>query len=168
MKKFAVLLGLTALLSACTITLRPGDVQVGVSVEFDLSDVIARFEPDRGRGATYYVGEEVRFVVSLRRPGYVSLVAIDPDGRTYEFEHGVYLPAGTHELPLPGMRHRYVIEPPTGKQRVRVIYTDTRPGSVYFRGVYSTDGFNDRLRLYFRQSYAQVRDLKETYFYIAY
>jgi len=168
MKKLAVLLGLAALLSACTITFRPGDVQVGVSVGFDLSDVIARFEPDRGRGAIYSVGEEVRFVVTLRRPGYVSLVAIDPDGHTYEFEHGVYLSAGTYELPLPGMRHRYVVEPPTGKQRVRVVYTDTRPGTVYFRGVYDADGFNNRLRLYFQQSYAQVRDLKETYFYIAY
>ncbi len=168
MKKLAVLLGLAALLSACTITLRPGDVQVGVSVEFDLADVITRFEPDRGRGATYFVGEEVQFIVSLRQAGYVSLVAIDPDGRTYEFEHGVYLPAGTHVLPLPGMRHRYVVDAPTGKQRVRIIYTDTRPGTVYFRGVYSSNGFNDRLRLYFEQSYAQVRDVKETYFYIAY
>jgi hypothetical protein len=161
-------LGLSALLSACTITLRPGDVQVGVSVEFGLDDVIARFEPDRGTGATYRVGEEVQFVITLRRPGYVSLVAIDPDGRTYEFEHGVYLGAGTHVLPLPSMRRRYVVDYPTGRQRVRAVYTDTRPGSVYFRGVYSTDGFNDRLRLYFKQSYAQVRDVKETYFYIAY
>lgn len=168
MKRMFLLLGLGALLSACTITLRPGDVQVGVSVEFGLADVIARFEPDRGQGATYRIGEEVQFVITLRRPGYVSLVAIDPDGRTYEFEHGVYLTAGTHVLPLPSMRRRYVVDYPTGKQRVRAIYTDTRPGSVYFRGVYSSDGFNDRLRLYFKQSYAQVRDVKETYFYIAY
>jgi len=168
MKRTFLLLGLAALLSACTITLRPGDVQLGVSVEFNLADVIARFEPDRGQGAIYRVGEEVQFVITLRRPGYVSLVAIDPDGRSYEFEHGVYLTAGTHVLPLPSMRLRYVVDYPTGKQRVRAIYTDTRPGSVYFRGVYSTDGFNDRLRVYFKQSYAQVRDVKETYFYIAY
>lgn len=168
MKRMLFLLGLSVLLSACTVTIRPGDVRVGVSVEFDLSDVITRFEPDRGRGATYFVGEDVQFIVSLRKPGYVTLVAIDPDGRTYEFEHAVYLPAGTHVLPLQGMRHRYVVEPPTGKQRVRIIYTDARPSSVDFRGVYTTDGFNDRLRLYFRQSFAQVRDVQETYFYIAY
>ena len=168
MKRPVLLLALAVALSACTVTLRPGDVQLGVSVEFDLSDVITRFEPDRGVGSTYYVGDEVRFVVTLRRAGYVSLVAIDPDGRTYEFEHGVYLPAGTHVLPLPGMRRRYVVDYPTGKQRVRAVFTDTRPGSVHFRGVYTSNGFNDRLRLYFEQSYAQVRDVRETYFYIAY
>ncbi|WP_457629071.1 DUF4384 domain-containing protein [Oceanithermus sp.] len=167
MKRTLLLLGLALGLSACTITLEPGDVSFGISVDFELSNVITRFEPDRGEGAVYYPSEEVRFVITLRQPGYVSLVAIDPDGRTYEFEHGVYLPAGTHVLPLPQMRHRYVVEPPTGKQRVRAVYTDTRPGEVYFRGVYTTNGFNDRLRLYFRQSYAQVRDVNETYFYIA-
>ncbi len=168
MKKLAALMGLVILLSACTITVSPGDVQVGVSMEFDLSNVITRFEPDRGRGSTYYVGEDVQFLISLRRGGYVTLVAIDPDGSTYEFEYGVYLPAGTHVLPLPGMHRRYIVEPPAGKQRVRAIYTDTRPESVYFRGVYSSNGFNDRLRVYFRKCYSQVRDLKETYFYIAY
>ena len=168
MKRPVLLLALAVALSACTVTLRPGDVRLGVSVRYDLSGVITRFESDRGVGSTYYVDEEVRFVITLLRAGYVSLVAIDPDGRTYEFEHGVYLPAGTHVLPLSGMRRRYVVDYPTGKQRVRAVYTDTRPGGVYFRGVYTTDGFNEHLRLYFDQSYARVRDVRETYFYIAY
>jgi len=167
MKRIVLLLGLALGLSACTITLEPGDVSLGFSVDVELSRVITRFEPDRGEGAVYHPGEEVRFVITLRQPGYVSLVAIDPDGRTYEFEHGVYLEAGTHVLPPAPLQHRYVVTPPAGKQRVRAVYTDTRPGAVHFRGVYTTNGFDERLRVYFHQSLAQVRDVNETYFYIA-
>jgi len=166
MKKILVSLALMGLLSACTLTIRPGDVSVGVGFDVELSNVITRLEPDRGVGSTYYVGDEVRFIITLRQPGYVSLVAIDPDGRTYEFEHGVYLEAGTHVLPLPQMRHRYIVDYPTGKQRIRAIYTDSRPAAIHFQGVYTRKRFNERLRLYFHECYAQTRDVAETYFYI--
>jgi len=166
MKKILVLLGLVGLLSACTVTIRPVDVTVGPGSSTSYSNVITRFVPDRGVGATYYVGDEVRFVITLQKPGYISLVAIDPDGRTYEFEHGVYLNAGTHVLPLPNMNHRYIVDYPTGKQRVRAIYTDSRPASIHFQGVYTRERFNERLRLYFNNCYANSRDLAETYFYI--
>ncbi|WP_457630519.1 DUF4384 domain-containing protein [Oceanithermus sp.] len=166
MKKIPALLALLGLLSACTITIRPSDVTVGVGYGVELNNVITRLEPDRGVGAAYYVGDEVRFIITLTQPGYVSLVAIDPDGRTYEFEHGVYLNAGTHVLPLPGAGHRYIVDYPTGKQRVRAIYTNTRPASVRFQGVYTRERFNERLRIYFRDCYAETRDVAETYFYI--
>ena len=166
MKKTLALLALLGLLSACTLTIRPGDVSFGASFGFGLSNVITRFEPDRGVGVGYYVGDEVRFIISLARPGFVSLVAIDPDGRTYEFEHGVYLNAGTHVLPLPRMRRRYVVDYPTGKQRVRAIYTSSRPTAVHFLGVYTRERFNERLRVYFDDCHAETRDLAETYFYI--
>jgi len=166
MKKILTSLALLGLLTACTITIKPVDLTVGVGAGYSYSDVITRFEPDRGPGSTYYVGDEVRFVITLRQPGYVSLVAIDPDGRTYEFEHGVYLNAGTHVLPLPQMNRRYIADYPTGKQRVRAIYTDKQPAAVHFEGVYTRERFNERLRLYFDRCYAQTRDVAETYFYI--
>jgi len=166
MKKILVSLVLLGLLSACTLTIRPSDISVGTRIDVEYSNVITRFEPDRGVGSTYYVGDEVRFIITLRQPGYISLVAIDPDGRTYEFEHGVYLGAGTHVLPLPQMRHRYVADYPTGKQRVRAIYTNNQPATIHFQGVYTRERFNERLRLYFDGCHASTRDLAETYFYI--
>jgi len=166
MKRNLVFLILLGLLSACTLTIRPGDVSVGIGVDVELTNVITRFEPDRGTGSIYYVGDEVRFVITLQRPGYISLIAIDPDGRTYEFEHGLYLSAGTHILPPPETHHQYIADYPTGKQRVRAVYTNSRPTSVHFQGIYNRERFNERLRLYFNNCYATNRDLAETYFYI--
>ncbi|WP_457638194.1 DUF4384 domain-containing protein [Oceanithermus sp.] len=166
MKKILASLALLGLLSACTLTIYPDDVSLRVSFDVALSNVITRFEPDRGQGSTYYVGDEVRFIITLSQPGYITLVATDPDGRTYEFEHGVYLEAGTHILPLPQMRHRYVVDYPTGKQIVRAIYTDSHPTAASFQGVYTREQFDERLRLYFNESYTETRDVAETYFYI--
>ena len=166
MRKFLVLLALLGLLSACTLTIRPGDVTVDTRSSVRLSNVITRFEPDRGTGSVYYVGDKVQFIITLNKPGYISLIAIDPDGRTYEFEHGVYLNAGTHVLPLPRMRHDYIVDYPTGKQIVRAVYTNSRPAAVHFQGIYTRKRFDERLRIYFRDSYAETRDVAETYFYI--
>jgi hypothetical protein len=56
---------LVGLLSACTITLEG----VTLSYRLDLTPAILRFEPDRGVGASYFVGEEIRFLLTLGRPG---------------------------------------------------------------------------------------------------
>lgn len=148
---------LAGLLSACTVTLEG----VTVSYRLDFTPAILRFEPDRGAGATYYVGEEVRFFLTLADPGWISLVTIDPDGRTYEFDR-FYLGRGTHVLP-PGA-YRYTVTPPRGLQRVRAIYTDTHPGSLRLEGVY-TD-WDARLRVYLETSGARRYQVAETYFYI--
>ncbi len=148
---------LAGLLSACTVTLEG----VTVSYRLDFTPAILRFEPDRGAGATYYVGEEVRFFLTLADPGWISLVAIDPDGRTYEFDR-FYLGRGTHVLP-PGA-YRYTVTPPRGLQRVRAIYPDTHPGSLRLEGVY-TD-WDARLRVYLETSGARRYQVAETYFYI--
>ena len=166
MKKILIILAFMGLLTSCRLIVRPADVTVDVGFNINYSDVITRFEPDRGVGAAYYVGDEVRFIITLRQPGYVSLIGIDPDGRSYEFEHGVYLEAGTNILPLPQMRRQYIVDYPTGKQIVRAVYTNSRPTAIHFQGVYTRKRFNERLHLYFDDCNAQNRDLAETYFYI--
>lgn len=116
------LLALAAFLSACTLTLYPEGLSVTYRVDF--GGAILRFEPDRGRGATYFVGEEVRFFLTLDRPGWVSLVVQDPDGYTYELDR-FHLSRGTHVLP-PGP-YRYTLTPPRGLHRVRAVYTQSPP-----------------------------------------
>lgn len=123
------LLALAAFLSACTLTLYPEGLSVTYRVDF--GGAILRFEPDRGRGATYFVGEEVRFFLTLDRPGWVSLVVQDPDGYTYELDR-FHLSRGTHVLP-PGP-YRYTLTPPRGLHRVRAVYTQSPPQAGSARG----------------------------------
>ncbi|KGQ21202.1 DUF4384 domain-containing protein [Thermus filiformis] len=151
---------LLVLLSGCTLTFQPGGLRV--TYRLDLEPVIYRFEPDRGPGGVYYVGEEVRFLLTLARPGYLALVAVDPDGRTYEFDR-VYLPAGTHLLPNRPVR--YTLTPPRGLYRVRAVYTEApAPARVRLEGVY-TD-WDARVRVYLEASGGRLYDLAETYFYL--
>ncbi len=147
-----------ALLPGCTVVLEPAGFSFTYRVGY--GGAILRFEPDRGPGASYWVGEEVRFILSLARPGWINLVVIDPDGQTYELDR-FYLPEGTHLLP-PGP-YRYTLVPPRGLHRVRAVYTDTRPGGR-LEGVY-TD-WDGRLRLYLEASQARWYDLRETHFYV--
>ncbi|WP_026174931.1 DUF4384 domain-containing protein [Thermus igniterrae] len=152
-----LLLLLAGLLSACTVTLEG----LTLTYRLDFTPAILRFEPDRGAGATYFVGEEVRFLLTLDSPGWVSLVAIDPDGRTYEFDR-FYLDRGTHLLPFGA--YRYTLTPPRGLHRVRAVYTDLAPGGVRLEGVF-TD-WDARLRLYLEASRARRHQVAETYFYV--
>lgn len=155
-----VLLALSAILSACTLILYPEGLSVTYRVDF--GGAILRFEPDRGAGATYFLGEEVRFLLTLDQPGWVSLVVIDPDGRTYELDR-FYLDRGTHLLP-PGA-YRYTLTLPRGLHRVRAVYTEgPPPARVRLEGVY-TD-WDARLRLYIEASGARRYDVAETYFYV--
>jgi hypothetical protein len=164
MRKIIPLILLAVLLSGCFPVVRPG-VTVGLRFGIELNPIITRFEPDRGRAASYRVGESVSFVVSLTRPGYVTLVGIDPDGVTYEFDR-VFLNAGTHLLSGPP-GYRYELRPPLGIQRVRAIYTDTpHPLGFIFRGTYSSEGWDQQTSLYIQRSGSRVRDVAETFFYI--
>lgn len=165
MRRLIPLLFLVGLLSACSLTVRPR-VGLNLSFGFDLTPTIVRLEPDRGRGATYRPGEEVRFIISTNRSGYIALVGIDPDDRSYELDR-FYLNPGTYTLPLPGSRYRYTVTTPYGTQRVRAIFTDTHdPSSVRFQGVYRENGWNRQTSLYIEASGAKVRDVAETYFEI--
>ncbi|TBH20847.1 hypothetical protein [Thermus thermamylovorans] len=152
-----VLILMAGLLSACTLTLEG----VSLTYRLDLTPAILRFEPDRGVGATYFVGEEVRFLLTLAAPGWVTLVARDPDGFTYEFDR-LYLDRGTHLLP-PGA-YRYALTPPRGLHRVRAVYTDAPPGRVRLEGRYAN--WDARLRVYVEASRATRHQVAETFFYV--
>ena len=72
----ALLLGSLALgMSACTVSVRPN-----LSVDYGSSNLIASLQPDRGAGSSYDVGSNVRFLLTTRTAGYVTLVSLDPDG----------------------------------------------------------------------------------------
>ncbi len=124
MRKLILGLVLLLLLPACRVVIT--DAETSLEFRYRAARVIERFEPDRGPGAVYRVGEEVRFLVWLAEPGYVTLVVTDPDGRRYALEADRWLPAGYSTLPPPEAGYRYTATYPTGRHRATLYYSRAR------------------------------------------
>lgn len=89
----ALLLGSLALgLSACTVSVRSNVGLVG-------GNLIADVRPDRGEGGSYFVGDPVRISVTTRAAGYVTLVALQPNGYASTLVRNVYVNPGTTVFP---------------------------------------------------------------------
>lgn len=158
-----LLLGSLALgLSSCTISVRSN---LGV-VSSD-SNLIADLRPDRGEGATYLVGEAVRFRLTTRTAGYVTLVALQSNGFTSTLARNVYVAAGTTVFPRAIDGVTYNVAPPTGLQRVRAIFTRVRPATeLVLSGTYDGTRLNTATTAYIQPYPAADRDVQETYLYI--
>lgn len=130
--------------SACTITILP-------SGPFDdarprPSAVIERFESVR---RSYDVGDRVQFRIATNRPGYVTLTAIDPDGRVYVIGRNFEVRGrGTEILPPPEARVAFVAVPPTGRHVVRAHFTPARTSErVVFRGLVGFDPWSSAIAI---------------------
>ncbi len=153
---------ITLLASACTITVRPGGF---TTPDVSLTGVIQDFQPTRGSRSSYYVGENVEFRIVTDRAGFVTLTALDPDGKVYVFERNIPVQAGANYLPAAGARHVYSVNPPLGLQRVRASFTVGRTdGSVQYVGRYGDGDWTSAIQIEIRPS--PVRDVAETQFYI--
>ncbi len=160
MRKGILLALLLLLLPACRVVIT--DADLGVRFDYRGGGVIQRFEPDRGPGAVYRVGEAIRFFVDLARPGYVTLVVTDPDGTRYALEEARWLPAGWNELPPRWAGYRYTAEPPTGRHRVTLYYSSERSRVAFSLVLRSGEGATAGIRVDER-----VRtDRAETYLWI--
>lgn len=163
-----IIAALAALLAGCTLTITPGDVSVSgrVRLGITVSDVIQVFEPTRGTGATYYVGENIAFRVRTSQDGYLTLSAIDPDGSVYTFARNLYVRGGqTQIFEGPDDASIFSLVPPRGFHRVRASFTPTRTsGRVTYRGVSGERGWEQSIVSEIRAS--PVRDVAETNFYL--
>jgi hypothetical protein len=169
------LIALTALimvlLTACTIYVRPGDVFVRgrLRIGIDLGDIITVFEPDRGSGATYFVGERISFRVRTRQDGYLTLTAIDPDGSVYVLMRNIFIDAGSSTT-IPGRGDRFVfsLEPPRGLHRVRASFTstETNTGSITYRGKRGEDLWTQTIITEIEPFPRNSRDVVETHFFL--
>ena len=151
-------------LSACTVYVRPGGP---VRVDVPLDDVITSFAPTLGAGATYYVGDRVEFTIRTRESGYVTLSAMDPDGRVYVFARNIYVPAyQTVILPTPEMRVSFSAAPPRGLHRIRAAFTSSRtdPGHVHYTGRYGEGAWTSAIEFDIRDY--PGRDVAVTTLYI--
>ena len=138
---------LVATLAACTITFVPGDVVVDVDRPTSRSTAIERFESVRD---VYRIGEVVSFRIATTTSGYVTLTAIDPDGRVYVIARNVRVEGGgrTQAIPAPDARVAFVAVPPSGWHTVRAHFTPSRTSeTVVFAGVVGIDAWFARIRL---------------------
>jgi hypothetical protein len=133
--------------------------------------VIRDFKPDKGESARYNVGAQVSFTYNLERAGFITLVAYDDDGRTYDIERSVNTRAGTQTLPRAedttstGGKAAYIVDPPTGPQRVFLIYTDrASPATSRISGNFKAADLSKVIRAYINASGATVYDVAETRF----
>ncbi len=134
---------------------------------FGAQDIISNFQSDRGEGASYKVGELVKFSFTLAQPGYITLVSMDPDTTTGEVEHSIAMKAGNNVLPrtndvnATGAKAAYKVFPPTGRQRVILLFTNTPVAkTIRFEGKLNEDALNAKINAYFGQ--ATIRDVTET------
>jgi len=159
---FALVLSLA--LSACSIYVRPGTpARFGVP----LDNVITSFEPTRGAGATYFLGDGIEFRIRTRDSGYVTLSAMDPDGRVYVFARNIYVPANrTVILPTSEMRVSFSAAPPRGLHRIRASFTSTRtnPSHVRYSGRHGEGDWTSAIEIDIRGY--PVRDVAVTTLYI--
>jgi Domain of unknown function (DUF4384) len=134
---------------------------------FGGQEIITNFQPDRGQGASYKVGELVKLSFTLLQDGYITLVSMDPDTTTGEVERSIAVKAGNNALPrtndvnATGAKAAYKIFPPTGTQRVILLFTDIPISkTVRFEGKLDEDALSAKINAYFGQ--AKTRDVSET------
>ncbi|ULH14433.1 DUF4384 domain-containing protein [Deinococcus sp. KNUC1210] len=160
----ALIFGSLALgLSACAPSLR-----ANLSVDYTRSNLIYSFQPDRGQGSSYFVGDTIRFQLATREAGYVTLVSLDPNGNSNVLVRNAYVNAGTTFFPrVQDGAASFSVAPPRGLQRVRAIFTRARPNlDLYFQGTYDQNRWNDATNNYVQSYNARDRDTQETLFYI--
>jgi len=164
MKKFKYLLIPLALLLLAGCAPRYTRVYVGVPN----NEIIQVFEPGRGQGAIYHLGENIDFRVQTSQSGYLTFTVIDPDGRVYELERNVYVPAGQLTyFPNPSTKAgSLTLVPPRGRHRVRASFTSspTDVNHVNYVNVYGEANWNNTIQSDIR--YSDLRDVAETWFFL--
>jgi hypothetical protein len=163
---YVALLGL--LLAGCRVVITPGDISVRGTVRFgiEVSPVIQVFEPTRGAGSSYSVGEAIAFRVLTDRSGYITLSAIDPNGSVYLLVQNVYVRGGeTTTISGPDSRNIFTLQPPRGLHRVRAAFTPGATGTASI--TYQSRGDDNWTRIVVNDVRPyDVRDIVETRFFL--
>lgn len=134
-------------------------------------DTIRSFLPDKGENAQYTVGKQVSFSFTLGRAGFITLVAFDDNGRTYDIERSVATKAGINTLPSAtdvsgtGGKAAYIVDPPVGPQRVFLIFTDrAAPAGTRISGNFAADDLPKIIKTYITLTGSSNYDVAETRF----
>ncbi len=131
-------------------------------------NVISDFMPDRGQGAAYKIGEQIKFSFQLARPGYITLLSYGATGNTQAAEKNLRLEAGKHTFPRANDRQgtaqaAYVLGAPTGNNRAIIIYSNVALKTIP-NGRLDNTQLETSLKNTFIESKADTADLAETNF----
>lgn len=132
-------------------------------------NIIAQFEPDRGTGSTYSVGEKIRFRIRTNQDGFVTLTALNPDGRVEVFARNIFIRAGgTILLPTPTMEVSFSAGYPLGLHRVRASFTPSHTSGYvnYGEDIYTVDVWTQNIVTEIEPYPEHSRDIVETSLYI--
>lgn len=145
----AALLAILALvLSACTMTTRVSG-SFGLTVPLGGRGIVTLFEPTRGTGGHYWVGDAISFTIHTTRAGYVTLSYLDSRGNSNVFARNIYVNAGRTVIsgPAPGLG--FMVTEPRGVMYVRASLTAARTNEarVSYFGSGGADGWNSRLAI---------------------
>ena len=162
-----LVLALSVLLTGCRVTITPGTVSFNARFGIELSPVIQLFEPTRGSGATYVVGDSIAFRILTDRSGYITLSAIDPDGTVYVFARNIFVRGGeTTTISGVDARTIFTLQPPRGLHRVRAAFTPSQTNTATF-SYQSVRGDDNWTRIIVSEVRPyDVRDIAETRFFL--
>jgi hypothetical protein len=160
----SAVLATIGVLAACTITFEPVVEVQRAAPPRPPAARIEFFEPDRGRTASYRVGERIAFDVRTNVDGFVTLSALDANGAVYVFARNVPVRGGRAErIEGIGPRQRFVVDPPLGRHFVRASFTPARTDEiVLYVGIIGYDAWLRQISLELRPF--DAHDQRETVF----
>jgi hypothetical protein len=176
-KKILILAALAATLSSCIVVVpdRPSSTYepittttpapapsrpVVVNTRPSVANIIQDFQPTRGNGASYRVGESIVFRATMARAGFVTLVFYN-DGALPDFEiRNIAVQPGVNLMPN---SNSAVAAEPTGITRVRAFYTPQPNGNISFVGGRGVSFLEDTTNNWLNAYPPELRDVKDTF-----
>jgi hypothetical protein len=144
------------LLAGCAVTVTDGRTSVRgrltgrINISIPMTEVITRFSPTRGEGATYRIGEPISFNLRTSSSGYVTLTYLDAGGDVSVFARNIYVTGGRdHVISGPDAGHFFTVGQPRGTMLIRAVFTPqrTNTGVVTYSGVRSQSAWSSRIQL---------------------
>lgn len=136
-------------------------VEGGIYIQFGVPvvNLITEFQPDRGRGGNYAIGERISLRVGVRRSGYITLVIYDNDG-TVDVLGSEPVSPGVNILPT---RSALIAGAPRGRSYIRAFFS-SRPQVYDYTGRgYTLSAWDARTGDFLRSLPEDSRDVRQTY-----
>jgi hypothetical protein len=173
MKRLLALLALAVVFTSCIYTVRrnpdgsttttqTGGASVSVSISFGVrvTNIIQDFQPDRGTGSTYRVGDPVTLRLVSREAGYVTLVIYNPFNYRNTEIRNIPVQRGTNIIPR---QNALTASLPTGVTRFRAFFTPEPNNSVSFTNGASEQYLDSQTSAYLSPYPVELRDVRETF-----
>ncbi len=134
------------------------------------ASVFSDFAPDKGQGASYKVGQQLKLTFKLARSGFVTLLSVGSDDETTTVENSISMLSGARVLPRVDDRSAtggvaaYIADPPVGRTRAVLIYADVPSNGLKIRGKYDNQQLEAAIKQHLKLIGAKTTDVVETQF----